>query len=130
MRALEFVVPGRPVPKARMTAKGKYTPRAQRTLAYQQKVAIYAKMAGQPLGSIDVVGFFAVYVCGGNVGDLDNYIKAIKDGVQLAGLVDNDRQINEYDAGTAVYKVGSKAEERVEVRLRPREDVADVQAKS
>lgn len=39
MNKFKLVVPGRPVPAQRMTQKTKWTDRAQKSLAYQNKIA-------------------------------------------------------------------------------------------
>lgn len=78
-----FCVPGRPAPKQRprVGANGKvYTPRV--TQEYEQRVAWAAKAAGlRPLeGPVGVRAAF--YFASRPPGDLDNYLKALLDGLK------------------------------------------------
>jgi Holliday junction resolvase RusA-like endonuclease len=47
-------------------------------------------------------------------------IKAIEDGLQFGGIIENDRQVIRYGAGTGIYY---DSEERTEVRVREIEEV-------
>jgi len=116
-----FIIPGKPVPKARTTQKSKWSPRAKRSLAYQDKVGWCAKAAKLPQISGDVE--LTIKICQGSRGqaDLSNIIKAIEDGLQYAGVLENDRQVLRYGMGTGFW-LGWK-EEQVIVELR--EVVAD-----
>ncbi len=104
-----FIVPGRPVPKVRMTRKSKWTPRARRCLDYQELVAWHAKEAEIPTFAGDVE--LTVRICRGGRGrgDLDNIVKTIQDGLQYAGVIKNDRQVIRYGAGTG-FELGWKKE--------------------
>jgi len=52
-RVLTVVIPGRPVPKARMTQRSKWAdPRARECLAYQQRVRVLAAMAAKRAGLV------------------------------------------------------------------------------
>lgn len=96
-------VPGRPVPAVRMTQRSKWSPPAQRSLAYQQTVAYAALAAHLPrplpwewvgltlriyLRAIKQKGQIRLPL---NAGDWDNYAKAVQDGLQHAGVLANDR---------------------------------------
>ena len=120
-----FVVPGRPVPAARMTQRSKFaSARAKRALAYQELVAWCARAAAAPpasrpaalpfTGPVELTCRF--FFRDGRHGDLSNLIKAIEDGLVYGGLIANDKQILRYGAGTGIYFA---EEERAEVRLRP-----------
>lgn len=120
---LFFVVPGRPVPAARMTQRSKFaSARARKSLEYQEYVAWCGRAAakGAPafLGPVELTCRF--FFRDGRHGDLSNLIKAIEDGLQYGGIIKNDRQVIRYGAGTGIY-YGS--EERTEVRVRELEGV-------
>lgn len=118
-----FTVPGRPVPKARMTRNTKWTPRAKRSLEYQELVAWCARAANIPTFTGDVM--LTVRICQKSRGqaDLSNLIKGIEDGIQYAGIVKNDRQIIRYGPGTGFW-LGWK-EEQVIVEIREVGEVED-----
>lgn len=115
---ITLTIPGHPIPKARMTHKGRFSDRAQTTLQYQEYIAWHAiQQAGRKVLKGNIRGTFRIYVYDYNKrGDLKNYIAGIEDGLQYAGLIPNDKQITEYGAGTGVYPCGM-AEERVEIEL-------------
>lgn len=103
-----LIVPGRPVPKARMTRRSKWTKRAKRSLDYQEQVAaevmvLKAEMSGkkQLEGPLKLTVEF--YFADRRHGDLSNYIKAIEDGLQYGQLFQNDKQIIRYGEGTGIY---------------------------
>lgn len=99
-----LVIPGRPVPAQRMTQRSKWSPRSQRSLAYQRLVAQAAIAARlpRPLPWEYVRLEAAVYLrptrigrLPGNRGDADNYLKALADGLQYAGVLGNDKSVIE-----------------------------------
>ena len=112
-----FTVPGRPVPKVRMTQKSKWSPRAKRCLEYQEKVAWCAKQAKIPTFTGDVE--LTVRICRGSrgTGDLDNIVKSCTDGLQYAGVIKNDRQVLRYGVGTG-FHLGWQNGEQVIVEIR------------
>lgn len=107
---VQFTVPDAPVPKQRARKGGLghwYTPQATRD--YEQKVGWYSRLAGNPItGPVAVEAVFyrdrvtvEVRPLDGPVGaggDLDNLFKSVADGMQLGGLLENDRQIREIRA--------------------------------
>jgi crossover junction endodeoxyribonuclease RusA len=114
---IKFIIPGRPVPAVRMTQAGKYKkPSAQRYLTYKEHVGWAAKAAGIKKFRNDVAIDITLYLrCGPREGDWDNYAKAICDGLNGIGYVD-DRQIVD---GRCRKVFGVKPnEERVEVEIR------------
>jgi len=108
-----------------MTQRSKFaSARAKRALEFQQFVAWCARAAAAaPAGSgpalplrgpVELTCRF--FFRDGRHGDLSNLIKAIEDGLQYGGVIENDRQVVRYGAGTGIYFA---EEERTEVRLRP-----------
>lgn len=77
---VRFTVPGRPVPAARMTHKGKFiSKQAERYLNYKNKVGWIARQnrIKEMSGPVSVEVY--VYLYRGRQGDVDNYGKAITD---------------------------------------------------
>lgn len=101
---LVFDVPGTPRPKARprVTAHGTYTPKE--AAAWERTVGLAALSAGMrphPKGQRVTV---TVWLCGvGKSGDVDNYLKAILDGLNGVAYED-DRQV----AAAAVYRINGR----------------------
>lgn len=110
---ISFTIPGRPVPKQRPRV-GKngsiYTPKKCRE--YEKVVAIYAKTVfRQPLTGPVALGlklYFSV-----RPGDLDNYVKAISDGLNRIAWVDDRQVVKLY----ASLQIGQP--ERAEVIIQP-----------
>ncbi|MBY6277894.1 RusA family crossover junction endodeoxyribonuclease [Symbiobacterium thermophilum] len=118
------VIPGRPVPAQRMTQRSKWSPRSQRSLAYQRLVAQVALAARLPRPLpweyVDVLVwvFLRPTKAGklpGSRGDWDNYGKAVCDGLQYAGVLRNDRDVTD---GATKVRPALDGEERAEVILR------------
>lgn len=114
---MSIVVPGRPVPAARMTRKTKWTARAKRSLAYQEAVAWAAKAAGAPVIRGPLCLTARIYLASKKRGDLSNYIKAIEDGLQYAGVVPDDKNVVRYGSGTGIYMAPDQSDERAEIVL-------------
>jgi Holliday junction resolvase RusA-like endonuclease len=122
---LAFVVPGRAIPAARMTQRSKFAcARARRSLEFQEFVAWCARAAAarRPAlpfrGPVELTCRF--FFRDGRHGDLSNLIKAIEDGLQFGGVIENDRQVIRYGPGTGIYYA---EEERTEVRVRELKEV-------
>lgn len=111
---IEFTVPGRAIPAVRMTQRSKFTPRAQRYLAYKNQVGWVARqhMQGKPT-SEPVAVEVKVFLSGGNQGDVDNYFKSIADSLNKIVYAD-DRQVKTIKASKIECE---KDEERVEVKV-------------
>ena len=114
---IEFVVPGRPVPKGRprLGVRGRkayvYTP--PETREYERLVGWVAKSAGcRPVeGPVSVA--LSVYVKGRL--DADNIAKSILDGLNGVAYEDDDQVV---ELHIWKYRVKNAAEERVEIEIR------------
>lgn len=108
--SIVFDVPGKPRPKARprVTSHGTFTPKA--AADWERVVGQYAFLAG--LRPVDGACEVHVWLCGvGLTGDVDNYLKAILDGLNRVAYAD-DRQVK----AAHVYKLtGRGALCRIEV---------------
>lgn len=116
MREITIEVPGRPVPAARMTTRGKFKSRqAQRYLAYKRAVGWTAKAAGvKPvMGPLTVE--IEVYLHRGQDGDWDNYGKSICDGLNGVAYVDDSQII---DGRVRKLRARGRHEERAVIHLR------------
>jgi Holliday junction resolvase RusA-like endonuclease len=135
---MRLTIPGRPVPAARMTQNEvkvalsrnrrghPLTPKDQRIVdyeVYKQDVAL-AVLAGRlkPVQG-NLVFTARIYLkankdgdLSGIRGDLSNYVKALEDGLQQAGIIPNDKQIIRYGEGTGIYPC-REGEERAEVEI-------------
>ena len=108
MRRVSIWVPGHPVPQPRMTQATKWKLRDHPVWAWRDRVAWAVKAhrtADWPVLWPVKMGFdFKVLPNRGQIGDLDNYIKACKDA--LTGvLYKNDRQVRGYLEPTGIEKV-------------------------
>jgi len=111
---------GHPIPKARprMSKKGKkvnvYTP--ARTKQWEEKIGWQWKtdIPGDPVAG-PVVVTIRVYHCQGKRGDLDNYVKAVLDGLNGVAFVD-DKQIEQIDAAFG-HTFGGECREGVDIRV-------------
>lgn len=88
-------VPGPPVPKGRprVGRHGPYTPK--RTRDYEEHVGWSCRAVGVTLGARAVNVSIELHSRHQLRGDIDNYAKAILDGMQKGGLIDDDRQVGE-----------------------------------
>jgi len=91
---ISFTVPGRPVPAARMTRRGKWVKRnAARYLAYKQHVGWVARQhfpePWEGLVGIKVIAYW----WGGRPGDLDNILKAVQDGLNGVAYYDDTQVV-------------------------------------
>lgn len=118
-----FTIPGRPVPGVRMTRRGAFTKRdAKRYLIYKGNVGWSAKAAGVRMTDKKLVVVIDVFLCGGTIGDWDNYAKSICDGLNGVAWID-DKQV--IDGRCRVNECSSKKDERAEVMIREVESIED-----
>ncbi len=93
-----FIIPGRPVPAARMTRRGKYVkPNAQRYLAYKEAVGWEARAVMKntpPLGGAIAVEIWAYLSKGRRMGDVDNIGKAVLDGMNKIVYEDDEQVVD------------------------------------
>jgi Holliday junction resolvase RusA-like endonuclease len=114
-----------------MTQRSKFAcARAKRSLEFQEFVAWCARAAAarRPAaarppalpfrGPVELTCRF--FFRDARHGDLSNLIKAIEDGLQFGGVIENDRQVIRYGPGTGIYY---DSEERTEVRVRELKEV-------
>lgn len=92
---MRIVVPGDPVPKGRprrARAGNWYTPPVTRE--YEERVAWHARSLRHSFGAgmVSVTAHFFL-APGKKLGDGDNYLKAVLDGCEKGGLVDNDKSV-------------------------------------
>ena len=118
-KMIEIVIPGRPVPAARMTQRGKWIKaNAKRYLAYKDIVRWTAwdvmREQGLPPLDGDIGVELKAYINGGRPGDVDNIAKAVFDG--LNGVVwYDDRQVAEMH----VYRFVKQEKQRTEIKIWP-----------
>jgi Holliday junction resolvase RusA-like endonuclease len=120
---LAFVVPGRAIPAARMTQRSKFAcARARKSLKFQEFIAwcARAEAKGRPPFSGPVELTCRFFFRDARHGDLSNLVKAVEDGLQFGGIIQNDRQVIRYGPGTGIYY---DSEERTEVRVRELREV-------
>jgi Holliday junction resolvase RusA-like endonuclease len=114
-----------------MTQRSKFAcARARRSLEFQEFVAWCARAAAarRPAaarppalpfrGPVELTCRF--FFRDARHGDLSNLIKAVEDGLQFGGVIENDRQVIRYGPGTGIYYA---EEERTEVRVRELKEV-------
>lgn len=112
----KVIVSGRPIPAVRMTQRSKYqSKQAGKYLAYKNEIGWAAKAAQvQPIKtSVEVTA--TLYLHGGREGDVDNYAKALLDG--LNGIAWHD-DIQVRRLTVEKRKVESRDQERAEVEIR------------
>lgn len=109
------VVPGRPVPKKAMRRGQRFVDdRAQRTLDYQRAVGLCALAAKVPRFAEPVSLTVRAYFRDDRRPDLKNVVAAAEDGLEVAGILRNDRQVVRYGEGTGIY---FDPDERLEIEI-------------
>ena len=110
----KFTVPGRPVPAVRMTQRSKFRSRADKYLTYKRDVGWAARAAHvRPIeGPVELR--VRIYVCGGRVGDADNYLKSIADSLNYIAYED-DKQVVKMTVER--ISVDRKGEQRADVEV-------------
>ena len=112
---IKFTIHGRPVPAVRMTQRSMYkNPQAQRYLEYKNSVGWSAKKAGARITKQQVAINIYVYLCGGQIGDWDNYAKSICDGLNGVAWLDDKQVVQGF---VRRFMCNTKEEQRVEVTI-------------
>jgi Holliday junction resolvase RusA-like endonuclease len=112
-----------PFPKVRMTARSKWSKRAQDCLAFQKMIAFEAVSQKVPKFGKSKVGFALLHFYRfGRDADTDNLQKSFYDGLQYGGIFNNDRQIKALD-NHRIISVQSQAEARIEFIIYNLDDV-------
>lgn len=87
-------ISGEPVAKQRARTVNGHTYTPPKTRAYEELVAVVARSRGKqyPNGDVSV----EISLCSPRKlrGDIDNYAKAVLDGIVKGGLIGDDRQIS------------------------------------
>jgi len=115
-RGLKLWIPGHPVPQPRMTQKNKWKFATHPIWGWRNLVAWSVKAMRDdswPLPKGHRVGMgllFRAVPNHGQVGDLDNYIKGVKDALSKI-VYHNDRQVRYYIEPTGIERVEEKAQE-------------------
>jgi crossover junction endodeoxyribonuclease RusA len=120
-----FTVPGHPIPCVRTTQKQKWVSESYKKYqGYKSRVnaSLQKKMIEDLKKFIKIDSELAVdckfYVAGNRMGDIDNLVKGIFDGIQdnkrFDGIIKNDKQVKELSAKIIPCE---KEEERVEITL-------------
>lgn len=92
---IHLVVPGRPVAWQRVrTNQGRFF-KPKRTRDYEEAIAWICRATRQKWGSEDVSVHIELCAKRRLTGDPDNYSKCVLDGLQIGGMIDNDRQVRE-----------------------------------
>lgn len=95
MSEIRLEVPGRPVAWERVrTNRGRFF-KPKRTRDYEERVAWACRAAGEVFGAGECS--VSIELCAKRrlTGDPDNYAKAVLDGLQIGGMIENDRQVRE-----------------------------------
>lgn len=109
-----FVVPGRPVPLPRPLRAGRpFRGLRERHLEYLVRVAVGAWRAQVPAfpGPVELTCRF--FFWDGRHGALPPLLRAVEEGLRLAGVLAKEGQVWRYGAGTGIYR----GEERTEVAV-------------
>lgn len=113
LNEIRFTIPGRPIPAARMTRRGKWIKRqAQKYLAFKEQVGWEArKYFREPWqGPIGIELRFYLKV-NRSRGDGDNYMKAILDGMNGVVYLDDSQVVEGH------YYILDGEPQRTEVRV-------------
>lgn len=119
---IEMIIFGHPVPAVRTTQRQKFKDeRYEKYHEYKNRIkaatfeAVYQKFEKfiQILGKVRVS--VKVYIYGGIVGDVDNYLKTALDGLQLSQFLKNDKQVKGGFCEIINLAIEDKPEERMEI---------------
>ena len=114
MNEINFTIPGRPIPAARMTRRGKWVKRqAQKYLAFKEQVGWEARkhFKGEPWqGPVGIELRFYLKV-NRSRGDGDNLFKAILDGMNGIAFEDDSQVVEGH------FYILDREPQRTEVRV-------------
>ena len=114
MNEISFTIPGRPIPAARMTRRGKWVKRqAQKYLAFKEQVGWEARkhFKGEPWqGPVGIELRFYLKV-NRSRGDGDNLFKAILDGMNGIAFEDDSQVVEGH------FYILDREPQRTEVRV-------------
>ena len=95
MSEIRLEVPGRPVAWERVrTNHGRFF-KPNRTRDYEERVAWACRASSQTFGAGECRVWIELCAKRRLTGDPDNYAKAVLDGLQIGGMIENDRQVRE-----------------------------------
>lgn len=95
MTAIRLVVPGRPVAWQRVrTNQGRFF-KPKRTRDYEEAIAWICRASKKKWGEGQLAVDIELCAKRKLQGDPDNYAKCVLDGLQIGGMIENDRQVRE-----------------------------------
>lgn len=116
MTEIYIVVPGRPVPWQRVrTNQGRFF-KPKSTRDYEESVAWECKLRNEVWGNAECEVDIELCAKKKLQGDPDNYAKAILDGLQIGGMIHNDKQVR-----VLVVRFGSQDVDEARITIRPLE---------
>lgn len=111
---VRLVVPGRPVAWERVrTNQGRFF-KPKRTRDYEESVAWECRTQNAVIGNAECAVWIEFCSIRKLTGDLDNYAKAVLDGLQIGGMIADDRQVKELN-----LSFGPTTEDCTRILLRP-----------
>jgi Holliday junction resolvase RusA-like endonuclease len=114
---IQLEVPGRPVAWERVrTNQGRFF-KPKRTRDYEERVAWACRASSAVIGNADCQVMIEFCAKRKLRGDLDNYAKAVLDGLQIGGMIENDRQVK-----TLSLSYGGHEEDVTRITLRASQD--------
>jgi len=114
MEDIRLEIPGRPVAWEHVrTNHGRFF-KPKRTRDYEEAVAWACRASSAVMGGQTCAVWIEFCSIRKLTGDLDNYAKAVLDGLQIGQMIDNDRQVKELN-----LSFGPTTEDVTRVLLRP-----------
>jgi Holliday junction resolvase RusA-like endonuclease len=111
----EFTVPGRPVAWQRVkTNHFGRSFKPKRTREHEELIAWYSRAQSFTFGDSEVTIELEFHAKRKLTGDLDNYTKCVLDGLQIGGMIENDRQVR-----SILARFGESDEDKTVIQIRP-----------